>query len=232
MAAEIIVWPCDLGVYSITPFIQWTTRSAGTGMSTGVEQIVGVNAGSWSLRLDFGMQNDPVKIKQFEALVSRMRGRQNIASICICDPFKYDASVAPLQYPYSDGTWHTDGTGFIDSDSDEVQPIVSTNNVPMGGGQFYYSHWNPHRSAMRVGDLFTHENFLYRVTVSGPDDNNFRFEPPARRPMPVGTQIITTPLRAYFRFATDGEGERARERLRFGSDVSLQFVEAFDREDD
>lgn len=47
--------------------------------------------------------------------------------------------------------------------------------------------------------------------------------------IPAGTTLKTDPPVAYAKFATDGEGERARDLLSWGEPVTLTFIEEFDR---
>lgn len=56
-----------------------------------------------------------------------------------------------------------------------------------------------------------------------------KFEPPLREAIPAGTALETAPITVHAKFATDGEGERARDLLSWGEPVTLTFIEDFDR---
>ena len=55
------------------------------------------------------------------------------------------------------------------------------------------------------------------------------FEPSARIAIPAGTTLQTDPPVIQCRFIDDSQGMRTRELLRWGSQITLSFVEAFDR---
>lgn len=225
--AQIINWPCSLGLRETDFFLRWTTRSAGQSLA-GHEQIIGANSAVWEVTLTLARSFDQQQVKEFEALVARMRGRQNIANLCICDPYRYGPRVSPQQTPFSDGTWFSDGTGFAEPYGAGVQPLIVTVAGAVGGTQIFVGTTDPVRPNLRIGDMFSVNGFLYRVVDSG-TGGRVDFEPPLRRAIPVGANLIVNPPRFYGRFATDEEGRRPREMLKWGRDVSITFVEAFDR---
>lgn len=225
--AQIINWPCSLGLRETDFFLRWTTRSAGRSLA-GHEQIIGVNSAVWEVTLTLARSFDQTQVKTFEALVARMRGRQNIANLCICDPYRYSARVSPLQTPFSDGTWFDDGTGFAEPISAGTQPLVVTTGGAVGATQIFVGLTVPTRSNLRIGDMFSLNGFLYRVVDSGAA-GRVDFEPPLRQAIPVGATLVVNPPRFFGRFATDDEGRRPREMLKWGREVSITFVEAFDR---
>ena len=222
----VIEWPAEQFRMSMTRyFIDWTSRSAGTGLS-GHEQIISSGTGRWRLTFQLILDPDPDRLRRFEALVSEMRGRLNAALIPLYDAYAYDRTVAPLQIPHADGTWHTDGTGAMTGDGQ--QPMETVGAAPAGASTLTVSLTNPARPSLRVGDLFTVNGFLYRVVRRNPG-GWVKVEPPLRQAIPAGTVLETDPILVRVRFATDGEGERARDLLSWGEPVTLTFVEDFDR---
>jgi len=205
-------------------FLQNRTRSAGVGL-TGQEQIVSPRSAYWAVRLDLPAQFYGRLMKEFEGLVAAMEGRSNIAEFSVCDPLRYGPKVSPRQEPFSDGTWFTDGRGFI---TDGTEPMVTTAAASKGERTLTVSLTNPVRPAFRIGDEFSYDFFLYRVTASDAA-GNVTVAPRLRTDVPSGAVLITDPPLVRMRFATDDEGQRMRDYLRYGAPVALNFVEAFDR---
>lgn len=224
---EIIEWPCNMRRVHAQYFLRWTTRSVGFSLA-GHEQIVAPNAAVWEVSVTFPREFVQQDVKDFEAIVSQMRGRFNVADICLCDPYKYGSDVSPAQMPFSDGTWFTDGTGHIDTNGGTA-PMVTTSAASAGDTTFNVDLAGPPIiPPFRRGDMFSVNGFLYRV-VGRTAGGWVRFEPPLREDVATGTTLVTDPPHFYGRFATDDEGRRTREFLKWGEQVTVNFVEAFDR---
>lgn len=221
----VIDWPCELvRALDVSYFIQWTSREAGANLM-GVPQIVTPGIGLWRVDVTIPREFDGARIKALEAKVSQMRGRYNVARLCVCDPYRYSSAVSPQQTPFSDGTWFSDGTGF--AENSVVQALVTTAAVAAGANQLAVQLSNPARPQLRIGDMFSVSGFLYRVVdTSGA---TVFFEPSARIAIPAGTTLQTDPPVIQCRFIDDSQGMRTRELLRWGSQITLSFVEAFDR---
>lgn len=221
---DVIPWPRDvLRPRDLTPALRTATRSAGVSLA-GVEQIVDPGTRRWEITFDIGTEFNGQTLRAFEALVRRMRGRRNVAAIPICDPYRYGSDVSPEQEPWSDGTWFSDGTGFV---GDESHPLYATEALEAGATTLTQDLANPPRPGLRVGDFFSFDGFLYAVDEV--DGATIVFSPELRRDVPAGTRIVTDPAVFYGRFARDDEGVRTREYLRWGKPVTVTFVEAFDR---
>lgn len=225
--AEIINWPCNAGRVSAEYFLKWTTRSVGVSLA-GHEQIVAPNAAVWEVTITFsGMPLDP-DLRQFEARVSRMRGRFNVANLCLCGPGSYDGDYSPTQTPFSDGTWFADGTGHIDSTAGAA-PVVTTAAAAAGANSITVDlEGPPVIPYMREGHMFSVNGFLYRVVWTS-EAGAMGIEPPLREAIPSGTTLQTDPPHFYGRFASDNEGRAVREWLRWSDPVTIKFIEAFDR---
>ncbi|GLK65281.1 hypothetical protein [Paracoccus kondratievae] len=224
---EIIDWPCSLiRPQDVSYFIQWTTRDAGANLA-GVPQVITPSMGVWRVDVTIARDFDGMRVKELEALVSEMRGRFNIARLCICDPYKYDARVSPKQWPFSDGTWFSDGTGFSDPNG-PGESLLTTAVVAAGANEMTVDLTSPAKPALRRGDMFSVNGFLYRV-VRRDNAGWVRFEPSAREAFPAGTALQTDPPRWCGRFVDDEQGRRVREGLRWGQSITLSFIEAFDR---
>lgn len=224
---ELIILPCDLmRPRDATFFINWTTKSAGRRMSDGQEQVLDKGYGYWQVDYSLPLEFSQDRIKQFEAAISMLRGRRNIARICVCDPFRYGKRVSPAQQPFSDGTWFSDGTGW--SDGSQVEQMRLSADAPAGAQVVFFQLTQPTRIPLRVGDMFSVKGFLYRV-VDANATGWTRIEPPLRAAIPADTVVATDPAYIRVRLADDQQGRRAREMLRWGQPVTVSFVEAFER---
>lgn len=225
---EVIDWPCSLmRPLDVSYFIQWTSREAGANLQ-GVPQIISPDIGVWRVDITIPREFDGRRLKDLEATVSEMRGRYNVANLCICDPLKYGSNVNPRQFPFTDGTWFTDGTGFADPSAGS-EAITTTAAVAVGASQLTVDLSGPPiLPPLRRGDMFSVNGFLYRV-VRRNESGWVRFEPPAREAIPSGTALQTDPPHFYGRFIDDSQGQRTRQFLKWGQSITLSFVEAFDR---
>lgn len=224
---DIIQWPCNMRRVHAEYFLRWTTRSVGFSLA-GHEQIVTPNAGVWEVSITFPRLFKPEDVKSFEAKVSKMRGRTNIANVCICDPYKYAPDVGGREIPFSDGTWFSDGRGFADP-SGGANPAYTAVPAAVGATSITLDMVGPPAiPPMQIGDMFSVNGFLHRVTASS-SAGLIEFEPPLRRPVSGFTSLRTNPPQFYGRFATDDEGRMMREYLKWGEQVTVRFVEAFDR---
>ncbi|WP_282029237.1 hypothetical protein [Paracoccus marcusii] len=223
---ELIEWPRDLmRIVDATYFPKSSTRSAGRGLS-GSEQIIGTETSEWTVALTFALDFNSDRMRRFEAQVAMMRGRLNSALLPICDPFRYGNRVSPLQESWRDSTFFSDDTGW--SSGAVVQPLQTAAAASAGDSQLTTQLADPLRPSLRVGDFFTHDGWLHQV-VRRNEAGWVRFEPPLRRPIASGRTLLTDPPMWRCRFASDEEGRRMRERLRWGATVTVNFVEDFDR---
>lgn len=221
---DVIEWPERLLKHtSASYFLQPLNRSAGMSI-IGREQIISPGASFWRASLSISRQLNGAYMKEFDAYITAMQGRWNFAQFKICDPFKFGARRNP-KAPFTDHTWFSDGTGFDDLGS---EPVYTTASAAVGSIYLSLDLKNPTINNLRVGDEFSHNYFLYRVT-SADSAGNISFLPPLRQGIASGEQIILDPPVIRMRFATDDEGVREREALRFGSEITLNFVEVFER---
>lgn len=225
---EIIDWPCSLlRRTSQSIFLNSITRTSGVSLA-GVDQIIDNGARWWEISISLGTYFDQTMIKQFEAKVSRMRGRVNVAALCLFDAYAYDETISPAQHPFSDGTWFSDGTGFTDPAAG-IEPLPVAANAAAGATTLLVALTNPARPHLRIGDYFSVNGFLYHVVGRTVATGQVRFEPALRAAIPGGTILETARPTIYARFASDGEGRRARDLLSHSEPITLSFVEAFDR---
>jgi hypothetical protein len=205
-------------------FLQNRSRSAGVGLS-GQEQVVSPLSAFWIVRLELPAQFDGRLMKEFEGMVAAMEGKTNIAEFPICDPLRFGERVSPRQTPFDDGEWFTDGRGFV---ADGTHPTTLSEAAAKGARNVRVAMTEPVRPAFRVGDEFSYDYFLYRVTAAD-QAGNVSIAPRLRTDIPMGATLETDPAKVRMRFASDEEGQRMRDYLRWGAPIALNFVEAFDR---
>ncbi|TRD21914.1 hypothetical protein [Palleronia caenipelagi] len=222
----VVSWPSELLRHlDAQYFPRFYNRSAGRALN-GREQIIGTGNAIWDVMLSIPRDFDSRRVKQFEAAVASMNGRANVTDFAICSPDRFDHSVSPLQTPHSDGTWFEDGFGYAEDKG--VHPVTFTADAPAGSNVLTQDLTDPVRPSLRVGDEFSHQKFLHRVTahLSG---GRIRIEPSLRVGIAAGEPVAVDPPVIRLRFASDDEGRRTREYLRYGAPVDLRFVEVFDR---
>lgn len=225
--ATIIDWPCDvIRPVNMSLHLRTFDRTAGVSL-TGSEQVVAAPVKRWELTLDIPRDFEIRRSRELEALVMQMEGRKNVANLCICDPFRYEGVPGRGSEPWADGTYFTDGTGWIDGDKDSQGVEVKT-GCAAGATSMALNITDPVQPRMLAGQLFSYNGFLYRV-YSNAGGGVINFMPAARRPIPTGAFLETNPPRFYARFASADHGVRTREYLKWGGALSLSFVEAFDR---
>ena len=201
-----------------------TCRDAGTSL-VGVQQRIGTGIKIWELEIGIAPDWEPARIKAFEAFIAGLTC-SDIVRVPLNDMWGYDSVRSPKQEPFSDGTWFSDGTGWITSGT---EPLVVTTGVNAGGNVLTVDVTAPPNIPnLSLGDYFSHNGFLYCVTgrTSG---GWVKFAPNARRPIAVGDVLDTDP--AYFCGYPVGDdfGSRGRDIISIAPAITLSFVEAFDR---
>jgi len=227
MVGQIIEWPSSLlRVASHSYFLGANSRQGDRDLS-GRVQIISTGDQIWSLQMTIALDDDPARIREFDAYVAMMEGMGNIAEFGVKDTLNYDHRVAPLQYPFSDGEYFSDDTGFIDGDATDVQPLIATEIAASGAKLVTVATSNPAITSLRVGDMFSHNYFLHRVTAW--DAGDVSFLPALRTAVAVDDVLGTSPPVVRMRFASDGEGRATRTINNHRGALTLNFIEVFDR---
>lgn len=220
----LIDWPKEvLPHVESSLFINWLDRSLGVSIIDR-EQVISPGVGTWEVSMQILRTSDQTVLKTFEALTAQMRGRYGSARFDIRDLYRYSASISPLQETFDDGTWFSDGTGII---REGVQPMVVTADAAIGDTSLSVSLTNPLQPPFRIGDLFSHDDFLHRVTSTAGTTVNFL--PRLRSAISNGAVLQTDPPKFRAKFADREQGRRSRQYLRHASPVTLTFVEDLDR---
>lgn len=221
----IVPWSCELlRPRDATYFLRHQTRGPGRSLA-GVEQVISNGASWWEITYDLTKEFDGPRLRSFETRVMQMQGRLNIGAICICDPYRYGNRRSPAQQPFADGTWFADGSGWVVGGT---APLLTTAAGAAGDTMLKVDLFGPIKPPLAEGDFFSVYGSLHRVTSALPN-GTVNFMPALRRGVTVGAQLWTDPSTFYGRFASDDDGRRAREFLRWGTPTSITFVEAFER---
>ncbi len=224
MVNQVVQWPAELlRVATHSYFLQPLTRQGQPDLS-GRVQVVTTGDQIWSLQMTIQIDGDPDRVRMFDSYVDQMNGMANIAEFGIKDALAYDERVAPKQETYSTGEYFSTGYGFK---GDGVEPVVASGAASGGDKSITVATTDPIRTPFRVGDLFSHNYFLHRVT--GQTGGTVNFLPALRGSVSVDDVLATTPPTVRMRFASDGEGRATRTAETHRSAVTLNFIEAFQR---
>jgi hypothetical protein len=225
MVGTVIQWPDNLlrTALPATPYLDANTRQGQPDLS-GKTQIISTGMQIWKLTLELAIEGDPDLVRSFNAFLAQMKGMANIAEFSIYDCHAYDARVSPAQNPFSTGEYFSTGYGFK---GDGVQPVVASAASAIGDTTITVSTTDPIIAPLRVGDYFSHNNFLHIVT--GWSSGVVSFLPALRSAVAIDDVLATTPPIVRMRFASDGEGRHQRTINGYRPTLSLNFVEVFDR---
>lgn len=198
-------------------------RDAGTSL-VGVPQRVGPGIKIWEVEIGLAPDWEPSRIKAFEAFIARLDS-STIVRLPLFDAYGYGAARSPGQQAWSDGTWFSDGTGWL---APGVATMVVAQGVAAGSNALWTRLTDPVIPTLTVGDYFSHDGFLYQVT-GRTADGWVRFAPNARRAIPVGAVLQTSPPQFCGYPEGDDFGRRGRDLLSHAPAITLSFTEAFDR---
>ena len=172
--AVVIPWPEGIiRPRDVDYFLRPYNRGAGRGLSR-AEQVLSPGISQWHITCDTGHEFDGARLRQFETLVTRMRGRQNIAALPICDPYRHRSALSLVSEPWSDGTFFTDGTGWAGTGA--AIPVALTADAEAGDTTITVTISG---DPLEAPDFFSINGWLHRiVSVDGAE---VEFEPPLRQ---------------------------------------------------
>lgn len=224
MVNQIVQWPSELlRVASHSYHLQSFSRQGQPDLSNQV-QVKTTGDQIWALQMTLALDGDPDRVRMFDSYVDQMNGMANIAEFGVKDCLAYDERIAPKQEPFSSDEFFASGYGFL---GDGVQPVVATATAAAGLKAITVATTGPIRTPLRVGDMFSHNYFLHRVTSQSGGTVNFL--PALRSAVAVDDVFATTPPTVRMRFASDGEGRATRTPSAHRAAVTLNFIEAFQR---
>lgn len=230
MNREIIDLPCELFAPLVSDWVFNVRGRAGNDGVTGNGQVVYGNAGRWEATLDLsGFGRD--RQLAWAAIRAKMRGRVNLLRVCICDRWrpKYQelgldadsiAMIRGIGIPHSDDAEFSDGVGY-----DYTPTFVLALGADAGEDSFTVDATSIN-GALQPGQWFSHDDWPYQVTGMSGDmaATTYYFEPPLRRDIDAGEEIIVGEATGIFAFQTDLEGRMPRTFGKFGN-TQIQLVE-------
>lgn len=220
----------DLPLVRLTHQVLFPRRHCRTaGMSiVGIPQRVGSGVKIWEVEIGIGTDYEPERIKAFEAFLAGLTC-ETIVRIPLYDLYGYGSGYPTpgSMEPWADGTWFSDGTGWVNSNN-VVNGVRVTTGVAAGGNSLLLKLTAPNVPPLKRGDYFSHNGFIYCVQTSAAN-GTITFAPRARRAIPDGSAVETKPLMFYGRPDGDDFGRRGRDIISMAPAITLSFVEAFDR---
>lgn len=233
MQRNIVELPCGL----FGPLMSdWILNVRGRAASDGVDgsgQVIYGNQPRWEATLDLsGFGRD--RVLTWRAIRAKLRGRVNVLRVCMCDRWrpKYSelgytaetiAAIRGHGVPHSDGTYHSDGTGYATTPT--VRPYFDAEP----GDETIRVNATSINDALQPGQWFSHNDWPYQVTgMSGTmSSRTYTFEPPLRRAIPAGAELYIE-ASGLFALVDDMQG---RMPLIYGKhgETQIQLVEWVNR---
>lgn len=224
MVNQVIQWPSELLRVSSHSYFLMPNNRQGQADLAGRVQVTATGDQIWSLQMTLALDGDPDRVRMFDSYVDQMNGMANIAEFGVKDALAYDEVFSPAQQPFSTGEFFSTGYGFTD---EGVQGTTATAAAVDGDKSVTVRTTGPTREPFRVGDMFSHNYFLHRVT--GQSGGVVSFLPALRSDIDISDDLLTSPPVVRMRFASAGEGRATRTRETHRASVTLNFVEAFQR---
>lgn len=161
--------------------------------------------------------------------ISRQRGRAR--KFRMYDPVRlapgFDLEVSPTQQPWSDATYWSDGTGFVDG---YLPPRVAIDEPARSGVESVVVRNLPASTArvLRPGDRIEvqrngvpegfsqYHEVVHMARSNSSGKTRLEFVPGLRASVAPGDSVVLRFPRGVFRFATDEEGRMRFNAPRFG----------------
>lgn len=224
----IVDWPSTLKPqHNIIPYLEKHVASSGASLS-GVERVLVTDAGRWRYGFSLPLRTR-ANVMAWKKFMVESEGRANIVRVPICDfGIQTDIGTGALTatvadnpgVSYSDGTYHSDSTGF---DQPHFPPVsggrgATTIKVTLASSVF----------VPQPGHFFSYLDRLYMIktiaVVTGLD-YQITFLPRMRFPATFGGVVKFSPLTCLMRLSDESFLRADRMLLRFG-DAELDFTEA------
>lgn len=179
--------------------------------------IISGDAGLWIATLGNVVVTTRDRVLTWQALAARLRGRRSPIVVPLCRTYQpvvagYDKTAVP----HSDGTFFSDGTGYVGAGTD----VRTTEDLPARAVSATVVI--NYAGAILPGAKFSFGKRLYEVeSVTG---NTIMWMPPLREPVPAGTELNFTAPQCQMRLATDNEMMLPLDAGRRGI-KSVSFVE-------
>lgn len=198
------------------------TRSGGIALN-GVEQVISPLSSVWKWTAHLPIHN-AATARSWRSTRAQLEGRWNYLRMRICDRYRISrrdvGATDPGPVPYSDGAFHSDGTGFK-----LAQPNAPILSAALAGATQIVISAPEFGGAMSAGLFFSINDRLYIVTDWEQDGDEYAvtFKPGLRAAVDEG-DTADFDAKAIWRLETDDEGRMDLRVGRFGS-VQINLVE-------
>lgn len=233
----IIQFPVDWYSFSSGSFFLSTINFKSVSPWTGRQSISGPNSQLWQAEVTFSMQarQQWAAIEGMLAQLAGQAGLLRFGDFGKRRPLR-DLEAAGVSSPWSDSTFFSDGTGWVD---DLLPPFIYATEIAARGATSIVVGGLPESEArvLRRGDNFEHRPNgipdatprFHIVTRDAPTDadgkTRVEFLPPLRGGVAAGDMIVLTDPMSVFRLADDNQGVVTRTSPDFG-DLGFKLIEA------
>jgi len=220
-------WPNILRPGQVSPNIVAFTRTGGKSLG-GIERPIRSDRGYWSIALQQIALYDGETRRAWNALRSSLNGRAGLVSIPVWSDdsaaFPDGASASP-DLPHSDGTFFSDGTGYLGTPAIEIRmntlasigATVVALRVVRAGPDIAGTRFSYNSALYEIGQPISISGAVWQVPVF----------PSLRAAIPADALLECDRPRCLVRLASDREMDVAVSRA--GADKrDINFVEAVD----
>jgi len=217
-----IRWPIHVLAARDVAFDIASRSIAAPASVSGVTQVAASDAGIWKATLGGIVVHNRDHVLVFRAIANLLEGRLSPIIVPFCrgyQPVPDNADYSAV--PHSDGSHHSDGTGYVGSVIDvelaasaAARAVSATVDVVQAGDLHPGQHFS-------IGDR------LYRlrsVAFSSETRAAITFRPPLRSAAPLGTKLNFDDPVCRMRLASDGEMDLELGLRRFGN-PTVNFIE-------
>ncbi len=233
----IIQFPTDWYRFTSGSFFLSTLNFKSVSPWSGRQSISGPNSQLWQAEVTFAIQERSQWIP-LEGMLAQLAGQSGLlrfGDFAKRIPQR-DMEAEPGSQPWSDSTFFSDGSGFIEG---LLPPFIWATAVANRGETSIMVGGLPASEArvLRRGDNFEHQpNGAYDetprfhiLTRDAPTDadgkTRLQFRPPLRGGVAAGDKIVLTDPMCTFRLGDDNQGVVTRTAPYFG-DLGIKMVEA------
>jgi hypothetical protein len=227
MQRSIIDLPCGvLGAVVRNWHLDVRGRAASDSVDGSGQVVYGVQP-RWMAELTIPVAGRE-RVLSFRALAAQLRGRVNLLRVCLCDPYaptiRAMSGTAHDGLPYSDGTLHSDGTGF------ETVPVIALTAPLAEGVETIAFDATTVAGLVTAGQYVSIDDWLYMIrSLEGEGaDSIMTIEPPLRRAALAGDEIRLK-AQSIMALTSDAETQLSLASAGRMGEAKLQLVEWLNR---
>ncbi|MEZ2132463.1 MULTISPECIES: hypothetical protein [unclassified Sinorhizobium] len=228
---DIVVWPsCLLRPQQVQANVVPFTRSGGKSLG-GVEPVTRTDLGYWAI--DYSgvvMQNRKNdQWRTWQAIRQKLGGRSGLIAVPVrasmSAPYPSGEYEATSSIPHSDGTTHSDGTGYLQN----AISVVSDGTTPLGATTIRLRIINA--AADLVGVRFSFNYALYEtgpaISIDG-DVWTVPISPSVRELIPSGSDLEFDRPMCLCHLADDRGMDVTQDAVSKNAHPNVSFIEATD----